>query len=34
MKNRILLVEDNVQLNETNRRYLELAGYQIDTAFT
>jgi DNA-binding response OmpR family regulator len=33
MKNRILLVEDNVQLNETNRRYLELAGYQIDTAF-
>jgi DNA-binding response OmpR family regulator len=34
MKNRILLVEDNVQLNETNRRYLELAGYQVDTAFT
>jgi DNA-binding response OmpR family regulator len=34
MKAEILLVEDNEQLSETNRRYLELAGYEVKAAFT
>lgn len=34
MKSEILLVEDNEQLNETNRRYLELAGYEVKTAYS
>lgn len=33
-KKRILLVEDNKSLNDINRRILELAGYQVFTAFT
>jgi DNA-binding response OmpR family regulator len=32
MKAKILLVEDNEELNETNRRYLESAGYEVETA--
>jgi DNA-binding response OmpR family regulator len=33
MKAKVLLVEDNKQLNDANRRYLELAGYEVETAF-
>jgi len=31
---KVLLVEDNVDLNNTNRRALELYGYSVDTAFS
>jgi DNA-binding response OmpR family regulator len=33
VKSKILLVEDNEQLSETNRLYLELAGYDVRTAY-
>jgi DNA-binding response OmpR family regulator len=33
MKAKVLLVEDNKQLNDANRRYLELSGYEVETAF-
>jgi DNA-binding response OmpR family regulator len=34
MKAEILIVEDNEQLSESNRRYFELAGFEVKTAFT
>jgi DNA-binding response OmpR family regulator len=33
MKSKVLLIEDNKQLNDANRRYLELAGYEVEIAF-
>jgi DNA-binding response OmpR family regulator len=33
-KGNILLVEDNHQLSDTNRRYLQLAGLDVTTAYT
>jgi DNA-binding response OmpR family regulator len=33
MKAKVLLVEDNRQLNDANRRYLELSGYEVETAY-